>query len=162
MNWSFLIISIIIILIGSLMTEYNSQPGVPIAKQNENIYTFSILVVSLGVIIMVGVPALAFMAPPVAAKSPYMFFMLWIIGLLLTILGAVAVSINNSADLPEDKSDKYIKISTSITSIGVLFIGYTIGAMTCSAKAPTPSSLTESFFSSLIPSIGPLNITSLF
>jgi hypothetical protein len=158
MNWSFLIISIIVILIGSLMTQYNSQPGVPIAKQNENIYTLSIVVVSLGVIIMVGVMALPFMAPPVVAKSPYMFFMLWFIGGILTGLGVWAVSINNSASLDEDKSDQYIKISSIVTSVGVLFLGYNIGIMTCSAKAPTTSSMLDS----LIPSIGPLNITSLF
>jgi len=155
MNWSFLIISIIIIVIGSLMTEYNSQPGVTIAKQNENIYTLSIVVVSLGVIIMVGVMSLPVIDPPVIAKSPYMFFMLWFIGGILTGLGAWSVSINNSASLPEDKSDKYIKISSIVTSVGVLFLGYTIGTMTHST---TPSSIADS----LIPSIGPLNIGSLF
>jgi len=158
MNWYFLLISIIIIVIGSLMSSYNSQPGVPISKQNTSIYTLSIVVVVIGVLCIVGMIGLIVSNPPILRLAPGMVSMVFTIGFLLTGLGAYAVSVNNGSKTDDDKSDEYIKISTAITSIGVLFIGYTIGTMTHSVKAPTTSSMLDS----LIPSIGPLNITSLF
>ena len=51
----FVILSILIVIFGSLLTHYNSQIDVPITKQTENIYTMSIIIVSLGVILIVGV-----------------------------------------------------------------------------------------------------------
>ena len=119
------ILSILIVIFGSLLTHYNSQIDVPITKQTENIYTMSIIIVSLGVILIVGVIGCIGAYPVSLFQYPSLLGMLSVIGIVLTAVGSVAISTyNDKSILDENKSDKYIKLSVTLTSLGTFAIGF--------------------------------------
>lgn len=122
----FVILSILIVVFGSLLTHYNSQIDVPITKQNENIYTMSIIIVSLGVLVMVGVFGCIGAYPVSLFQYPSLLGMLLVIGIVLTAVGSVAISTYNDKSIldEENKSDKYIKLSVTLTSLGTFAIGF--------------------------------------
>jgi ABC-type xylose transport system permease subunit len=130
----FIVLSIIIMIFGSVLTHYNSQIDVPITKQNENIYTMSIIIVSLGVILIVGIIGGAIAYPVSVFQYPSLIVMLVVIGIVLTAVGSVAIETYNNKSISdknksesiiaENKSDKYIKLSVTLTSIGTFAIAF--------------------------------------
>jgi hypothetical protein len=118
-NVMLILLSIIILIIGGVMTHLNSQLNVSLNDQNNSVYIMSIIVVSIGVLLMVGIIGMAVAYPISMRLYSNIMIMLLLTGIIITAVGSIAVdTYNNSSISTENKSDIYIKVSTTLTAVG--------------------------------------------
>ena len=114
-----ILLSVLILIIGGVMTHLNSQLDVSTSDQNNSVYIMSIIVVSIGVLLMVGIIGIAASNPIIRMRYTSLLTMIFIIGAILTTVGSIAVdTYNNKSITTENKSDIYIKVSTTLTAVG--------------------------------------------